>query len=114
MTVYEEEANREARATELELIDEAREEARSRVTEYQRRIKKAFDRHISPRHFQPGDLVLRKLEATGKHGGKLDPAWEGPYRVTLSHGNGAYKLEELDGKTVPRTWNAIHLRKFYS
>jgi hypothetical protein len=32
--------------------------------EYQRRFKKAFDKTITPTHFQQGDLVLRKIEMT--------------------------------------------------
>ena len=114
MTLYDEVANRDTRALELEFIDETRGGARVRVMEYQRRIKKAFDKHVTPRCFQPGDLVLRKVSATGKPKGKLDPAWEGPYRVICSYGNGAYKLENIQGGEVPRAWNAAHLRKFYT
>jgi hypothetical protein len=44
--------------------------------EYQRRFKKAFDKTITPTHFQQGDLVLRKIEMTGKRVGKLDAMWE--------------------------------------
>ncbi|XP_016186191.1 uncharacterized protein LOC107627892 [Arachis ipaensis] len=28
-------------------------------------------------------------------------------------GKGAYKLEKLDGKEIPRTWNASNLKRFY-
>ena len=114
MTLYDEVANRDTRALELEFIDETRGGARIRVMEYQRRIKKAFDKHVTTRCFQPGDLVLRKVSATGKPKGKLDPAWEGPYRVLCSYGIGAYKLERMQGGEVPRAWNAGHLRKFYT
>ncbi|XP_016165137.1 uncharacterized protein K02A2.6-like [Arachis ipaensis] len=41
--------------------------------------------------------------------GKLVTNWEGPYRVKEVVGNGAYKLERLDGKEVPRTWNVANL-----
>ena len=87
MTLYDEVANRDTRALELEFIDETRGDARVRVMEYQRRIKNAFDKHVTPRCFQPGDLVLRKVSATGKSKGKLDLAWEGPYRVLHSYDN---------------------------
>ena len=46
--------------------------------------------------------------------GKLAANWDGPYRVTDSFQNGAYKLEELSGKAIPRTWNATHLKAYYS
>ena len=40
---------------------------------------------VRHRDFQVGDLVLRKVMGATKDlaQGKLDPNWEGPYRVTL-------------------------------
>lgn len=105
--------NAEERALDLDIIDETRNEAQFKMAEYQRRIKRAFDKNIAPRHFQPGDLVLRLIEATGASRKKLDRIWDGPFKVVASRGNGAYKLETLEGYELPRTWNALHLRKFY-
>ena len=34
--------------------------------------------------------------------GKLGPNWEGPYRITLEAGIGAYFLEDLDEHVIPR------------
>jgi hypothetical protein len=84
-----------------------------RNIEYKKRVRHAFDKRIIPWQFQPRELVLRKIEATGKKVAKLDPAWEGPFRVIRSYENRAYKLEEMDGIEVPRTWNVEHLRRFY-
>jgi ribosomal protein L21E len=81
--------------------------------EYQRRFKKAFDKTVALNHFQQGDLVLRKIEATRKKVGKLDAAWEGPFRVIQSYHNRSYKLETMTNHKVPRSWNARHLHKFY-
>lgn len=61
---YSEEGNREAREVELDLVTEAREKARVRTMEYQRRVKRIFDKHVAPRSLQPGYLVLKKVEAT--------------------------------------------------
>ncbi|RDX69003.1 hypothetical protein CR513_51942, partial [Mucuna pruriens] len=41
---------------------------------------------------------------------KLTPKWEGPFRVRKEVGRGAYSLETLKGKEIPRTWNASSLR----
>ena len=84
-----------------------------RTVEYQKRIKRAFDRKVVPRDYRPGDLVLKKVEASGKHVGKLEPNWEGPYRIVCLRGKGAYELEDMEGRNLVRPWNAIHLRKFY-
>ena len=107
------EDNADERALDLDIIDETRNEAHFKMTEYQRRIKRAFDKRVAPRHFQPGDLVLRLVESTSQSRKKLDPIWDGPFRVVSSCGNGAYRMETLEGYELPNTWNAINLRKFY-
>ncbi|KAL0333977.1 UNVERIFIED_CONTAM: hypothetical protein Sangu_1553900 [Sesamum angustifolium] len=60
-----------------------------------------------------GDLVLKRVEVS-KHVGKLDPNWEGLYKVTEVKMKGAYRLQDLEGKELPRPWNAHNLRKFYA
>jgi len=57
--------------------------------------------------------VLRKRPRV-EQPGKLHPRWEGPFRVKDEVGKGAYRLERLDGKKVPHTWNAASLRYYFS
>ena len=45
--------------------------------------------------------------------GKLAQTWEGPYRITVIAGVGAYYLEDMDEIPLPRPWNAYNLKKFY-
>ncbi|KAL0406285.1 UNVERIFIED_CONTAM: hypothetical protein Slati_3942400 [Sesamum latifolium] len=45
--------------------------------------------------------------------GKLDPTWEGPYKVTSVIERGAYRLEDLEGRPLPRPWNVHNLKKYY-
>jgi len=45
--------------------------------------------------------------------GKLASTWEGPYRITAIVGAGAYYLEDLDERPLPRLWNVHNLKKFY-
>ena len=63
----------------------------------------------------PGDLVLRKVLGTSKNPtwGKLRPNWEGPYRITSVAGIGAYFLEDLDERVIPRPWNVKNLKMYY-
>ena len=42
------------------------------------------------------------------------PKWTRPYRIEEVVGLGAYKLESLDGKEIPRTWNATNLHFYFS
>ena len=114
ITGYQREANMDLRMNELDLVEEKRRKAQARSSEYHRRIKRVVDKKVSPRTFFQGDLVLRSIEATGKPIKKLDPKWEGPFRVSQVCGKGAYKLETMMGEPIPRTWNALHLRKFYT
>ncbi|KAK3003044.1 hypothetical protein RJ639_018211 [Escallonia herrerae] len=79
--------------TNLDLVEEARTQA----------------------HFNEGDLVLRKLEVSNPKAatGKLSPNWEGPYRVIKVLKTGAYALGTLSGESIPRTWNAENLHRYY-
>ena len=63
----------------------------------------------------PGDLVLRKILGIAKNTalGKLGLNWEGPYRITLVAGIGAYYLEDLDENTVLCPLNVNNLRRYY-
>jgi hypothetical protein len=46
--------------------------------------------------------------------GKLKANWEGPYRVKHATEKGAYHLETLKGRELPRTLNVADLRRYYS
>jgi len=61
-------------------------------------------------------MVWRMFSSTHKDKteGKLAPDWEGPFRVVDSLHNRVYKLEELGGKLIPKMWNAMHLKMYYS
>ena len=60
-------------------------------------------------------MVLKKLLLVDKNPneGKLAPNWHGPFRVVSAAGRSAYRLEDMEGKELPRPWNATHLKKFY-
>ena len=67
------------------------------------------------REFDAGDLVLRKAVGNMRdiNVEKLAPTWEGPYRVTAIASVGAYYLEDLEERPLPRPWNVHNLKKFY-
>ncbi|GAA0152665.1 hypothetical protein LIER_11086 [Lithospermum erythrorhizon] len=44
---------------------------------------------------------------------KLNPKWEGPYRIRQVIGPGTYELEDLSGKAIKHTWHGIYLKKYY-
>ena len=40
--------------------------------------------------------------------------YEGPFRIADTMEGDAYHLEFLSGRNVPITWNATHLKFYYS
>ncbi|XP_058185734.1 uncharacterized protein LOC131302960 [Rhododendron vialii] len=110
--------NQEDLRAELDLLEETRETAMAKIAIYQQRMVKYHEAQVRPRSFRTGDLVLRKVDPTGKKVGKLDPNWkgpyqEGPYQVLHHVKAGAYRLATLRGKELPNSWNAEHLKKYY-
>jgi hypothetical protein len=99
----------------LDLLQERRDEAQITWTTYQHRRAYFFNKKVNPRKFQVRDWVLRKVSLMTKDPaeGKVAPKWEGPYRVVKCHKKGAYHLISIDGKPLPRAWNAEHLKKYY-
>ncbi|KAL0410494.1 UNVERIFIED_CONTAM: hypothetical protein Slati_3639100 [Sesamum latifolium] len=97
----------------LDLVDEIRKTTFIRTQRYKITMINAHNKRVKVRHFQVGDLVLRRVDAL-KPVGKLDPKWEGPYKITKIIGNGAYELEDTEGRVLSRLWNIHNLRRFYS
>jgi len=107
------EDSNEERRMNLDLLDEVREEARVKAEAVKRRVDRKYNSKIKPRHFRDGDLVMRKAHQYEMEN-KLSPKWTGPFRITEALGNGAYRLETLERGAIPCTWNATHLKFYYS
>ena len=88
-----EESNEERRVN-LDLLDEAREEARIKAEAVKRRVERQYSSKVKPRQFQVGDLVMIKAHPYELEN-KFSPKWAGPFRVTEAKGNGLYNLETL-------------------
>ena len=99
----------------LDLLEEKREQALKRAEDYHRKTTKYYDRRVRPRSFKLGDLVIKKLLAARKDPThrKLGPNWEGLYVVSRIVRPGNYELQTEEGKTLPHSWNAEHLKCFY-
>ena len=82
---------------------------------YHQKLKQGYDVNVKLRPLAPGDLVLRKVMGAAKDPswGKLGPNWEGPFRITSVTRIGAYYLEDLDERAVPRPWNVNNLKMYY-
>ena len=71
---FDPETNEEGMRLALNLIDEVRDEANARIVEYHKRTSSYYNLKVKGRAFKEGDLVLRKIEASGVgQKGKLAP-----------------------------------------
>ncbi|CAJ2677123.1 unnamed protein product [Trifolium pratense] len=107
------EDNHEMLREELDLLEELRDGAALREATLKQKIAKRHDKRVIKREFDVGTLVLRRNQKDSREG-KLAANWEGPYRVRAKTENGAYYLEDLYGKEIPRPWNAEKLKQYYS
>ncbi|XP_019462945.1 PREDICTED: uncharacterized protein LOC109361868 [Lupinus angustifolius] len=101
------------RRNNLDEVEEIWERAHLREEIIKKKTVAKFNSSVVPRQFDEGTLVLRRTYI-GQVKGKLGPNWEGPYRITSKIDKWAYKLQDLAGKDIPRTWNAANLQLFYA
>ena len=109
------ESNEEALRLNLDLLEEKHEQALKHAEEYHKKIARYYDRRVKPISYKPGDLVLKKLMPARKNPthGKLGSNWEGPYIIACVVRPSNYELQMEEGKTLPHSWNAEHLKRFY-
>jgi len=107
------EESNEERKVNLDLLDEVREESCIKAETLKRKVEYKYNSKLRPRQIQVADLVMRKAHPYQLEN-KLSPKWTGPFRVTEALGNRAYKLETLEGGTIPRTWNGANLKFYFS
>ena len=79
-----EESNEERRVN-LDLLDEAREEARIKAEAVKRRVEHQYSSKVKPRQFQVVDLVMRKAHPYELEN-KLSPKWTGPLQGNRGSG----------------------------
>jgi hypothetical protein len=103
-TDFDVQVNEDSLRKDLDLLEERRDMAIIHLAFYQQRIKRGHDKNVRARVFRAGDLVLRRVMTNTRKAsdGKLGPNWEGPYKVVSLAGLRAYRLQDMDGKTIPR------------
>ena len=91
-------SSEEAHILNLIHLDETRREAALANEAHKRRIKAQYDKHVQPRVFLEGDLVLLYDQEDDVIGtGKFELLWHGPYIVKRVLAKGAYELVDYDG-----------------
>jgi hypothetical protein len=112
VTAYDEVTSTEALQDDVDALDEVRDKALERATQYQQSLWNYHSSRVGLQSFVVGDLVLR-LKQDGHS--KLESPWVGPYIVTEVIPGGAYRLQDKKtGKDESNPWNAAQLRRFYA
>ena len=104
----------QARYEQLNLIEEKRLAALCHGQLYQKRMMRAYDKKVRPKHFQEGELVLKRIPQNQQDPrGKWALHWEGPYVVKKAFSEEALILAEMDGKQFfnPINANWAYMRK---
>ena len=92
-----EEDRLQRRYDQLCMLDEKRLKALYHIQDYQRRLRKAFDKKVRTRELKLGDLVLKEIRVTVQDAnGKFKQNWESPYIIKQIYSGGAVKLMDLD------------------
>ncbi|GAA0175349.1 hypothetical protein LIER_28538 [Lithospermum erythrorhizon] len=110
---YEKDHNNTRMRELLDFGDEGRDRAIAKMQKYKQTMARFYNRRVRNRQVVADDLVLRMYKASrARDINKLNPKWEGPYRVTKVVGPGNYILEELSGKKIEHIWHGIYLKKY--
>jgi hypothetical protein len=94
-------------------IEGTRIQAVENINKYQAETIKWRDRKVRLKNIKPGHLVLRRV-VNPDMVGKLQLKWEGPFLVVSSSRPGSYRLKDMNGNDIPRSWNADELRRYYA
>lgn len=102
VSYHDERRKEEGMLLQLDLLNEVRATTEKQIACYQDLIAKRYNTKVKSRHFQVGDLVLRKVVTTTKDpvSGKLGPNWEGPYMIVDYHRKWTYHLGTLNGQRL--------------
>lgn len=95
------------------LIDKTNDGAHIREFGYKQRAARRYNSKVVLREMKKGDLVLRHVIIPSRQG-KLQINWEGPYLICPKLSCGAYKLEKINRRLIPRTSNSVNLIYYYS
>jgi hypothetical protein len=89
-------------------IEGIRLQAVENINKYQAETIKWRDRKVRLKDIKPRHLVLRRV-ANPDTVGKLQLKWKGPFLVVSSSRPSSYRLKDMDGNDIPRSWNADEL-----
>ncbi|XP_068315016.1 uncharacterized protein [Pyrus communis] len=99
------EQNSKEVATSLDLAEEKREQTITNIAAYQQQLLSSYNERVKIWQFQPEDLVLRKAFIITHRKGtkKMDPIWEGPYKISRVGDKSNYTLATMKQQKYRKT-----------
>jgi hypothetical protein len=107
----------EARMTDLEGLDKARDLAKARSQRNYQKMANVYNKALRFRIFVEGQMVLKAAEFVRRNlpsPSKFSPNWDGPYIIREAHGSAYYRLSKSDGTTLANPINGKWLKYYYS
>ena len=101
-----------AEAEAKDFLEEERLKAVANLESYENETKSWRDKKVKVKTLDVGDTVLLRSPHS-ENLGKLDPKWQGPCIITGKNGPGSFRLADEEGNTLPHSWNADNLRRFF-
>lgn len=100
----------------MDTLEERRDRIVLHAEACRRIVERKYNTKVRPRSFQEGDLVWRKTGDAQKEQahGKLAAKWDDPFKVIENLQNGVYLLSWPNGRPLRNTWNASHLKFYFS
>lgn len=113
--LFEEHSNDTKLSTELDLLEERRDDAALKAATYQQRAICYYNNKVIWWSFNASNLVLWKVTLNTKKAkvDSLEPIEEGSYKVIKIIRLNTYNLEDSDGRVLKHLWNVEHLRHYY-
>jgi hypothetical protein len=95
-----------------DLVEINKLDAVQNLLKYQEETRKWRNKKVSVKNIQVGDFVLKRKKNADTVG-KFQFAWEGPYVVSSSVQDGAFRLKDEAGVELLHSWNVDNLCKCF-
>ncbi|XP_072094081.1 uncharacterized protein [Arachis hypogaea] len=112
---YDDVENIQAYKEELDLLPEVREQVQIREAALKQRMSTRYNKKVIRRSFTTTDLVLIKndIRVTDSGEEKLAANWKRLFKITEVLGKGYYKVSDLNGTELSRSWHACNMKRYY-
>ncbi|CAL1369653.1 unnamed protein product [Linum trigynum] len=110
---YHPERNHKKLLEQLDMVESRRDAAMERIMQEKAKVAASYNKRLKLRPLEEGDMVLKRNFQKKDEHGKLAATWEGRFLIREKTGPNTFCLATMEGTPVSKTWNGMHLRKYY-